>query len=76
VFEKFKKFFSLASKVDPRIKNELYSNDTAMIERENHLCFNGKMVVLPVITLFKVENGKVTLFRDYFDANTFMKQIS
>ena len=76
VFEKFKGFFGFVTKLSPKILNEAYTADTAMIERENHLDINGQKVVLPVVTIFKVRDNKVTLFRDYFDGQTFMNQLA
>ena len=74
--EKFAGFFNNASSIDWDIEREIYSGDVAMIERVNRICFNNKDIELPMITVFEVKNGKVTLFRDYFDAQTFAKQVA
>ncbi len=36
----------------------------------------GKKINLPVMGTFELENGKITAWRDYFDLNTFMTQMS
>lgn len=37
---------------------------------------DGKKVDLPVMGTFEIENGKIKAWRDYFDLNTFMTQMS
>jgi len=36
----------------------------------------GKKLELPVMGTFEIENGKIKAWRDYFDLNTFMTQMS
>ena len=36
---------------------------------------NNKMVELPVAGVFEVKGGKITLWRDYFDMQSYMKQL-
>ncbi len=36
----------------------------------------GKKVDLPVMGTFEIENGKIKAWRDYFDLQTFMTQMS
>ena len=36
----------------------------------------GKKIDLPVMGTFEIENGKITAWRDYFDLNTYIKQMT
>ena len=36
----------------------------------------GKKIDLPVMGTFEIENGKIKAWRDYFDLQTFMSQMS
>ena len=36
----------------------------------------GKKLVIPVMGIFEIENGKIKAWRDYFDLQTFMSQMS
>ena len=56
------------------IKRELAEGKTVILERlDRHLLSTG-WVELPVTGIFEVENGKITLYRDYFDLNTIMSK--
>jgi limonene-1,2-epoxide hydrolase len=56
------------------IKRELASGNTVVLERlDRHLLATG-WVELPVTGIFEVENGKITLYRDYFDLATIMSK--
>jgi limonene-1,2-epoxide hydrolase len=37
---------------------------------------NGQPVDLPVVGVFEMANGKIQLWRDYFDLNTYMQQLN
>jgi len=36
----------------------------------------GKKIDLPVMGTFEIEDGKIVAWRDYFDLNTYVKQMS
>jgi limonene-1,2-epoxide hydrolase len=56
------------------IKRELAEGKTVILERlDRHLLETG-WVELPVTGIFEVENGKITLYRDYFDLATIMSK--
>jgi limonene-1,2-epoxide hydrolase len=56
------------------VKRELAQGNTVMLERlDRHLLDTG-WVELPVTGIFEVENGQITLYRDYFDLNTIMSK--
>jgi limonene-1,2-epoxide hydrolase len=55
-----------------RILREMTSGKSVMVERlDRHRLANG-WVELPVMGVFEVENGLITLWRDYFDLATIM----
>lgn len=71
----FAAFFQKASSIRWDIKRKIISENTAIIERINHICFLGKNIKLPMVTIVEMVNGKIKLFRDYFDAQSFVKQL-
>lgn len=76
VYEKFKGFFEMTSKIQWQIEHELFSDDLAFIERKAHICFQGKNIVMPIVSVIKIVDEKITLFRDYFDSQTFANQLA
>lgn len=52
------------------IRNTTSSGDTVMNERLETWTKGSVRVELPVVGVFEVKNGKITHWRDYFDANT------
>ncbi len=75
VYEKFKGFFEMTSKIQWNIEREVFSENVAMIERKTHVCFQGKDIVMPIVSVIEITNEKISLFRDYFDAESFAKQL-
>lgn len=56
------------------VKREVAQGNTVILERlDRHLLDTG-WVELPVTGIFEVENGQITLYRDYFDLNTIMSK--
>lgn len=52
------------------IHHTLSSGDIVMNERTETWEYEDVTVVLPVAGVFKVENGKISLWNDYFDEKT------
>jgi limonene-1,2-epoxide hydrolase len=46
-----------------------------MNERVDHFVMGEKKLSLPVAGVFEVQNGKISAWRDYFDLDTFNKQM-
>ncbi len=69
-------FLNPASKVDWRIISECATGDTVYNERLDRFLINGVWLDLPIAGVFKVANGKIVLWRDYFDMSTYMTQFS
>jgi limonene-1,2-epoxide hydrolase len=45
-------------------------------ERVDRFMMNGRWVELPLAGVFEVKNGKIALWRDYFDLGTFQKAMA
>jgi limonene-1,2-epoxide hydrolase len=52
------------------IKNTTSSGNTVMNERLETWVKGNVRLELPVVGVFELKNGKITHWRDYFDANT------
>lgn len=50
--------------------------DTVIAERVDRMKVGGKPVALPCCGVFEMENGKIKVWRDYFDLATFSKAAS
>lgn len=67
-------FFSPTLENDFKIIRCLTEGNTVIMERLDRHRLVDKWVELPVVGIFEVNDGKVTLWRDYFDLNTIMSQ--
>jgi len=50
--------------------------DRVMVERLDKTVVAGKPVNLPCVGVFEMENGKIKVWRDYFDLNTYLQQLN
>ena len=48
---------------------------TVFNERTDRFQMGGRWIEIPVCGIFEVRNGKITLWRDYFDQPTFRDQL-
>jgi limonene-1,2-epoxide hydrolase len=55
---------------------EVAAGDTVMNERTDRFELNGTWVDLPVAGVFVLRDGRITLWRDYFDLQTIMSAIA
>lgn len=73
-------FFAMLDDVDWRIIRQTSSGDTdngtVLNERDDRVSMKGNWHSLPVAGVFEVRNGKITLWRDYFDRPTLMEIMS
>jgi len=73
-------FFAMLDDVDWRIIRQTSSGDTdngtVLNERDDRVRMKGNWHSLPVAGVFEVRNGKITLWRDYFDRPTLMEIMS
>ncbi|PKQ04614.1 MAG: limonene-1,2-epoxide hydrolase [Alphaproteobacteria bacterium HGW-Alphaproteobacteria-11] len=58
------------------ILNLVSRGDTVIAERVDRMKVGGKPVALPCCGVFEMENGKIKVWRDYFDLATFSKAAS
>ncbi len=61
--------------VEFKILHTASSGDIVFNERVDMFEMNGKRIELPVAGVFQIKNGKIALWRDYFDMPSFTKQM-
>ena len=64
------------SKTDWEIINLVSQDNIVMVERVDRTVVNGKQVDLPCVGVFEMEDGKIVLWRDYFDLATYTQALS
>lgn len=64
-------FFSMCTGIDWEILEQTSSgtlkDGTVLNERDDRVEIHGRWSTLPVAGVFKIRDGKITLWRDYFD---------
>jgi limonene-1,2-epoxide hydrolase len=67
-------FFGMCTGIDWQILRQTSSGDlshgTVLNERDDRVEIHGRWTTLPVAGVFEIANGKLTLWRDYFDKQT------
>ena len=63
-----------ATEVQFEIINIVGEGDVVMTERIDTFQLGERRIVLPVMGVFEVEEGKISAWRDYFDLATWTKQ--
>lgn len=63
------------TRMDAEIITFLVEGDTVMTERIDHVEIAGKRASLPVAGTLIVRDGKIAVWRDYFDWQTWVKQL-
>lgn len=73
-------FFGMLDAIDWQVIRQISSGDltsgTVLNERDDRVMIAGEWHSLPVAGVFEVRDGKITLWRDYFDQPTLMKLMS
>lgn len=64
-------FIGAAQHLDFKISHQLSNGDLVMNERVDILQFGGEAISLPVMGVFRLEDGKIREWRDYFDMAAF-----
>ena len=62
--------------VDWTVHHQLAAGDLVMNERTDSFQFGAIHIDLPVAGIFKVRDGRIALWRDYFDLRTFEQQMA
>lgn len=67
-------FFGMCTNIDWEILRQTSSGDmnhgTVLNERDDRVEIHGRWATLPVAGVFEIRDGKLTLWRDYFDRQT------
>jgi limonene-1,2-epoxide hydrolase len=58
-----------------RILNIMESGDLVMAERVDDVLFQGKQTSVPVMCSVEMKGGKIVNWREYYDEETFQKQL-
>lgn len=75
VIEKFADFFSKVASIRWNVENQLMADDMIVTILKNNIALQGKNVVLPIVNVLKIRDGKIYSFQDYFDSRTFEQQL-
>lgn len=66
-------FIASWTKTEWEVISVLAEGDRVAVERIDRTFAGDKQVDLPCFGLFEMEGGKIKVWRDYFDLNTYMK---
>jgi limonene-1,2-epoxide hydrolase len=55
--------------------NAAANGDTVFCEHLDHMVINGSEVVIPMTSIYTLKNGKIVRWREYYDMNTFERQL-
>ena len=72
----FAMFTTGVEKIEFVMKNISGSGNTVLTERVDIFVLPHVTVELPVMGTFEVRDGKIAAWRDYFDLNQYMSQLS
>ena len=68
-------FFRPTRENEFKVLREAASGPVVILERLDRHLFGDKWVELPVTGVYEVHDGRITYWRDYFDAATIMTQL-
>lgn len=63
------------TETDWEIRNIVAQGDLVVAERLDKTSLGDKAVDLPCLGIFEMEDGKIKVWRDYFDLGTYMKAL-
>jgi len=63
-------------RVEFEVRRVVADNDVVLTERVDHFISPERRVSLPVMGTFELDGGLIKAWRDYFDLNQFMSQLS
>jgi limonene-1,2-epoxide hydrolase len=76
VKEQLEALLAMGSDSEWKVLNEVASGNMVMNERVDRFQLGGKWAELPVMGIFVLRDGLIAEWRDYFDLQTIMGQIS
>ena len=65
-----------ASEVEWVVHRQVADGDTVMNERTDRFLVDGRWIEIPIAAVFVVRDGRVALWRDYFDLESYRRQRS
>ena len=68
-------FLKMWSKTDWDVLTIMSKDNTVIAERLDRTIAMGKKIDLPCCGVFEMENGKIKVWRDYFDMGTYMNAL-
>ena len=69
-------FLPGSDRIEFKILHTASNNNIVFNERMDMFDMGEKRVEVPVAGMFEVRDGKITLWRDYFDLQTYTKQLA
>ena len=69
-------FTAGVDKIEFRVHHIVADGNVVMTERTDAFFTGDRTIELPVMGTFEVADGKIAAWRDYFDLNQFMSQLS
>jgi len=63
-----------ATEVDWVVLTQVATGDVVMNERVDRFLVDGRWVEIPIAAVFRVRDGRVSLWRDYFDLESYRRQ--
>jgi limonene-1,2-epoxide hydrolase len=72
----FAMFTTGVEKLEFQVKNIAANGNTVLTERVDIFVLPHTTIELPVMGTFEVRDGKIAAWRDYFDLNQYMSQLS
>ena len=69
-------FTAAWTETDWEIVNVVSAGDLVVAERVDRTKAGDKSVDLPCVGVFEMQNGKIKVWRDYFDMGTYAKSMS
>ncbi len=69
-------FLGPASEVDWQILRQIEHGSTVVNERLDRFKIGDGWLELPIAGVFEITDGKISLWRDYFDMNTYATQMT
>lgn len=72
----FDLFLPPSEKIDWEMLNVASAGEVVFAERLDRFVMGGKTVELPVVGVFEIAEGRIAVWRDYFDFATWQRQTS
>ena len=69
-------FVAMSDEIAWEIHHQVATGDVVMNERTDRFRSGDRWLEIPVAGVWEVHDGRITLWRDYFDLDSMMKQMS